>query len=335
MITPSIGTKTLHSQLEYLLDSNTPVFIHGSPGIGKSYIINDIANKRNWDIKDVRLSQLDPVDLRGVPSIQNGHTVWMSPIFFPTDEASQGILFLDELNSAPLSVQAAVYQLVLDRKIGEYTLPKGWRIVCAGNKINDKGVVFRLPSPLSNRMVHLVLEAKYEDFKEWAFKNGIEPSIIGFLGFRPDLLSQEVPKDSETNPAFATPRSWTMLSNIIKNVPSSKIEPIIFGTVGYGAGVEYMAFLKHFHNLPNVDDILEGKSEFVSDEASILYALTSALIQKFDGSMTQSTHLINYSKKLPVEFCVMLIKDALTKHESISQANEFESWVEEYGIYII
>ena len=335
MVTPSIGTKALHTQLEYLLDANTPVFIHGSPGIGKSYIINEIAKEKNWDLRDVRLSQLDPVDLRGVPAIVDNHTVWMSPIFFPTDEQSEGILFLDELNSAPLSVQAAVYQLVLDRKIGEYTLPKGWRIVCAGNKINDKGVVFRLPSPLSNRMVHLVLEAKYEDFKEWAFKNEIEPSIIGFLGFRPDLLSQEVPKDSETNPAFATPRSWTMLSNIIKNVPSSKIEPIIFGTVGYGSGIEYMAFLKHFHNLPNVDDILDGRSEFVSDEASILYALTSALIQKFDGSESQSTNLINYSKKLPVEFGVMLIKDALSKYESISEVSEFESWVEEYGTYII
>jgi hypothetical protein len=128
----------------------------------------------------------------------------MPPIFLPQDENSQGILFLDELNSAPLSVQAAIYQLVLDRKIGEYSLPKGWRIICAGNKIDDKGIVFKLPSPLINRMVHIVLEAKYDDFKIWAIKNNIHHFIIGFLGFRPDLLSSSIPTSSETNPAFCT-----------------------------------------------------------------------------------------------------------------------------------
>lgn len=126
MITPAIGTTELYKQLSVLLKTDTPVFLHGSPGIGKSYIVNDIAQREKLAIIDVRLSQLDAVDLRGIPTIKENQTVWMPPVFLPSDAKSEGILFLDELNSAPLSVQAAIYQLVLDRKIGEYTAcPKG------------------------------------------------------------------------------------------------------------------------------------------------------------------------------------------------------------------
>lgn len=124
MVTPSIGTIELYKQLEVLLISDVPVFIHGSPGIGKSYIVNDIAKRNDLELVDVRLSQLDAVDLRGIPTITNNQTVWMPPVFLPLDENSSGILFLDELNSASLSVQAAIYQLVLDRKIGEYSTSK-------------------------------------------------------------------------------------------------------------------------------------------------------------------------------------------------------------------
>lgn len=335
MITPAIGTAQLYSQLDILLQTDTPVFIHGSPGIGKSYIVNDIAQKNNLEIIDVRLSQLDAVDLRGIPTISNNQTVWMPPVFLPTDENSSGILFLDELNSAPLSVQAAIYQLVLDRKIGEYTMPKNWRIVCAGNKIDDKGIVFKLPSPLINRMVHIVLEAKFDDFKVWAIKNEIHPLIIGFLGFRPDLLSSEVPSASETNPAFCTPRAWDMLSNILKNSNEiNKISPIIYGTVGYGAGIEFTSFVKVYKTLPDIDAILDGNSTDVPKEPSSLYALTAALIEKYNNT-NQAKNLFAYSKELPVEFSVMLIKDLIIKDESIAELEEFEEWLQKYGEYII
>lgn len=335
MITPAIGTNELYNQLKILLHTDTPVFIHGSPGIGKSYIVNDIAKKYDLEIIDVRLSQLDAVDLRGIPCIENSQTIWMPPVFLPNDKNSSGILFLDELNSAPLSVQAAIYQLVLDRKIGEYSLPKGWRIVCAGNKIDDKGIVFKLPSPLINRMVHIVLEAKYDDFKIWAIKNDIHPFIIGFLGFRPDLLSSEVPPSSETNPAFCTPRAWNMLSNILnKEKEITKLSAIIYGTVGYGAGIEFSSFVKVYKTLPDIDAILEGKDVEVPNEPSSLYALCAAIIEKYN-STDQAKNLFEFSKKLPVEFCVILIKDLITKDEDIAELEEFEIWLEKYGDYII
>ena len=335
MVTPYIGTIELYKQLEILLKSDVPVFIHGSPGIGKSYIVNDIAKKNNLELRDVRLSQRDAVDLRGIPTICNNETVWMSPIFLPKDENSSGILFLDELNSASLSVQAAIYQLVLDRRIGEYELPKNWKIVCAGNKINDKGIVFKLPSPLVNRMVHLLLEAKYDDFKNWAILNDIHSYVLGFLGFRPDLLSSEVPNSSETNPAFCTPRAWSMLSRVLKNQKDvNMISPIIYGTVGYGAAIEFISFIKIYKTLPNIDDILKGTCDMVPKEPSALYALCSALLEKYQNC-NQAVNIFAYSKKLPIEFAVMLIKDLIVKDEEISTLSEFDEWIEKYEDYLI
>ncbi len=335
MITPAIGTTDLYKQLSLLLLTDTPVFIHGSPGIGKSYIVNDIAKQNNLELIDLRLSQLDAIDLRGIPSIKNNQTVWMPPVFLPANQDSCGILFLDELNSAPLSVQAAIYQLILDRKIGEYSLPKGWRIVCAGNKISDKGIVFKLPSPLINRMVHLVLEAKYDDFKIWAIQNSIHKFIIGFLAFRPDLLSSEIPTATETNPAFCTPRAWNILSNILSQTNDiNSIYPIIYGTVGYGAGIEFVSFIKVYKSLPNIDEILSGASQIVPKEPSALYALSSAIIEKYND-INQAVHIFEYSKKLPVEFTVMLIKDLIIKDESISELEEFQEWLLKYGEYIV
>lgn len=334
MITPSIGPKELKVQLDNLLDINMPVFVHGPPGIGKSYIVHELSKERNWQISDVRLSQLDAVDLRGIPSIQNEKTCWMPPVFLPDE--GEGVLFLDELNSAPPSVQAAIYQLVLDRKIGEYEMPEGWRIICAGNRISDKGIVFRLPSPLVNRMVHLVVESNYEDFKAWAILNNIHPFIIGFLGFRPNLLSQELPKDTESNPAFATPRSWHMLSNIISNVDQiEKVHPLIYGAIGYAAGVEFLSYIKSYKTLPDLDSILSGHFPEIPDNPSTLYALVSALVAKFNGSSDQSVNLLNFSKNLSTEFGVMLIKDCVTKHESLCEVDGFDSWLEEHGDFIV
>ncbi len=335
MITPAIGTRDLYTQLDALIRTDTPVFIHGSPGIGKSYIVNDIARQNDLELVDVRLSQLDAVDLRGIPSVSGEQTRWMPPVFLPTQSDSKGILFLDELNSAPPSVQAAIYQLVLDRRIGEYTLPSGWRIVCAGNRIDDRGIVFQLPSPLINRMVHLVLEARYDDFKQWAIENRIHPYVIGFLGFRPDLLSSELPDASETNPAFSTPRAWSMLSNIIGGCEDiDRLHPIIHGTVGYGAGIEFISFIKVYKTLPDIEAILEGKSDAVPEEPGALYALCSALIEKY-REISQASNLLEYSRKLPEEFTVMLIKDLIVKDEDIAELDAFDQWMERYADYIL
>ncbi len=336
MTTPSISTTELYNHLETLIDSDTPVFIHGSPGIGKSYIVADIAEKKNLELVDVRLSQMDPVDLRGVPSIKGDQTVWMPPVFFPKDMDSKGILFLDELNSAPPSVQAAIYQLVLNRKMGEYELPKNWRILCAGNRVSDRGVVFRLPTPLANRMVHLHVQARFEDFKLFAIKNSVHSFVVGFLGFRPDLLSTEPVVEDDANPAFATPRSYEMLSNILKNSTDiNKITPIIYGTIGYSAGIEFTSYVKVYEELPDVAAVYEGHYPLIDKQPALLYALVSALVEYFDGSEQHKEHLFGFSETLPTEFGVMLVKDVIVKDESLAMHGAFDAWLAKYGDYII
>jgi len=336
MTTPHISTTELYTHLETLIKTDTPLFIHGSPGIGKSYIVADVAEKHGLELVDVRLSQMDPVDLRGVPAIKDDQTVWMPPVFFPKDPDSEGILFLDELNSAPPSVQAAIYQLVLNRRMGEYVLPKGWRIVCAGNRVSDRGVVFRLPTPLANRMVHLSVEARFEDFKRFAITTGLHPFVIGFLGFRPDLLSTEPVVEDDANPAFATPRSYHMLSNILKaNEAINTIAPVIYGTIGYSAGIEFVSYVKVYEELPDIAAIYEGHYPEIPNQPALLYALVSALVEYFDGSDAHKGHLFAFGETLPKEFTVMLVKDVILKDESIATHEAFDAWLEQYGEYII
>jgi hypothetical protein len=336
MTTPSISTTELYAHLDTLIKTDTPVFIHGSPGIGKSYIVADIAEKNGLELVDVRLSQMDPVDLRGVPSIKEEQTVWMPPVFFPKEKDSKGILFLDELNSAPPSVQAAIYQLVLNRKMGEYELPEQWRIVCAGNRVSDRGVVFRLPTPLANRMVHLHVQARFDDFKLFAIKANLHPFVIGFLGFRPDLLATEPVVEDDANPAFATPRSYHMLSSILKSESDiGKIAPIIYGTIGYSAGIEFVSYVKVYEELPDVAAIYDGHYPEIKNEPALLYALVSALVEYFDGSDAHKEHLFAFSETLPTEFGVMLVKDVIVKDESLALHGAFEAWLAKYGDYII
>ena len=170
----------ISKSLEKLIQSQIPVFVWGSPGIGKSSIIKQIAVEKGLEFVDLLL---DPTDLKGIPFFdqENNEAVWASPNFLPKNPNSKGILFLDEINTAPPSVQASAYQLVLDRKVGDYELPKGWSIVAAGNNESDRGVVYRMPPPLANRFVHLNMEVSFDDWKGWAYENGIESSIIAFF----------------------------------------------------------------------------------------------------------------------------------------------------------
>jgi len=336
MTTPQISTTELYRHLDTLIQTDTPVFIHGSPGIGKSYIVTDVAQKNDLELVDIRLSQMDPVDLRGVPSIKEDQTVWMPPVFFPKDKNSEGILFLDELNSAPPSVQAAIYQLVLNRKMGEYELPEGWRIICAGNRVSDRGVVFRLPTPLANRMVHLSVQARFDDFKLFAIKAGLHSFVIGFLGFRPDLLSTEPVVEDDANPAFATPRSYHMLSNILMATEDiASITSIIYGTIGYSAGIEFVSYVKVYEELPDIAAIYEGHYPEIPNQPALLYALVSALVEYYQSSDIHKEHLFGFSETLPTEFGVMLIKDVIIKDESIVTCKAFDAWIETYGEYII
>ena len=176
----------LYDALHALIGERVPVHVWGPCGVGKSQIAHQVADDLNYEFLDVRALQLDPIDFRGLPRITADTTEWVPPKFLPTE--GKGIMFLDELTSAPQMVQAACYQLVLDRKLGEYILPAGWVVIAAGNPAAERGVHFLMPRPLRNRFVHLHLEADVKDWCRWAVRAAVRPEIIAFLRFKPDLL---------------------------------------------------------------------------------------------------------------------------------------------------
>jgi len=208
-------SSAITAALRSLVAERQPVFVWGGPGLGKSALITQLAATLEIQLQDVRALLLDPVDLRGLPYLSEGRSKWATPDFLP--KHGEGILFLDELNAAPAMVQASCYQLVLDRKLGEYELPDGWSIIAAGNRDSDRAVTTRMPTPLRNRFVHLELEVDMQEWCEWAIRAGIRPELIAFLRFRPELLSAFSRDDN----AFPSPRSWEFVSRILNSIPPS------------------------------------------------------------------------------------------------------------------
>ncbi|MFN3200330.1 MAG: ATP-binding protein [Bradymonadia bacterium] len=243
------------------------VMIWGPPGIGKSSIVAQVAKRREHDFVDVRLSQLAPTDLRGLPVPEDGEAKWFPPEFLP--RSGKGILFLDEMNMAPPAVQGIAQQLVLDRKVGNYTVPEGWFIWAAGNRKEDRASVFDMPAPLANRFIHLSVGAELKSFQKYAASRNLHPQVVAFVAFRPNLLHNLDPQ----SPAWPSPRSWEMASRLHSH--DLPVAP----AVGAGAAAEFTAFLKIYSKLPDLSEILEGRGKSIKfpEEPSQRYAITVGL----------------------------------------------------------
>lgn len=251
----------------------------------------------------------------------------MPPKFLPA--AGKGILFLDELTAAPQLTQAGCYQLVLDRKLGEYQLPEGWVVIAAGNPASERGVHFAMPRPLRNRFVHLDLEPDLDDWCRWAVKVRILPEIIAFLRFKPELL--HVAEVSSNQNAWPTPRSWEMASQVLSGVAQRQSIPtgsrafeaeLLDGTVGQAAASELVAFLRLYRELPSIDEILlNPMTARVSAEPSAQIAIATAL----GRIMTDSSigRVLDYLGRMPVEMRVMAMRDAAARETAITHTPEF------------
>jgi len=323
--------------LNYLIDANQPVMLHGSPGVGKSDVVRQVAKQRGIELIDLRLSQLDPVDLRGVPSVDTKKhiTSWNTPNFLPTD--GKGILFLDEINSAAQATQAAAYQLVLDRKLGDYVMPPGWAIIAAGNRSTDRAIVNQMSTALKNRFTHLNYEVSNDDWCDWALRNNIAVEVLGFIRFRPMLLNEfEQRNESKEEKervqrlkdaqAFATPRSWHFLSKLVGQKPPAEIEYELYsGIVGEGAAAEFMGYLKYYRDLPNLDALLMNPGAAkVPEEPATLYALSTGLATK--ATQDNMERVVKYALRLPAEFQVLLMKDAIARDNDLTQTKPFNDW---------
>lgn len=323
--------------LSYLINAKQPVMLWGSPGVGKSDVVRQIAKNRNIEMIDLRLSQLDPVDLRGVPSVDTKRhlTSWNAPDFLPT--GGEGILFLDEINSAAQATQAAAYQLVLDRRLGDYVVPPGWAIVAAGNRTTDRAIVNQMSTALKNRFTHLNYEVNNDDWCEWALRSNIEVAVLGFIRFRPMMLNEFEQRNSSKEElariqklkdaqAFATPRSWEFMSKVVAQQPSPDIEYELYsGIVGEGCATEFMGYLKYYRNLPNLDALLMNPGAAkVPEEPATLYALATGLATK--ATPDNMERVVKYTLRMPPEFQVLLIKDAVVRDNSLTQTKAFNEW---------
>ncbi len=316
------------SALQLLIDIQQPVFLWGAPGIGKSQIVSQVAKNKGYKLTDIRAILLDPVDLRGLPHITaDKQAAWCTPAFLPKEDATdKGILFLDELNAAPPLVQAACYQLILDRKIGEYTLPAGWTVVAAGNGEKDRAVTHKMPTALANRMVHIDMQTSTDDWLIWAQDAEIRQEIRAFLRFRPQLLHDFDPQKSAK--AFASPRSWAFVSQILNANTDPSIEyELLQGTVGMAAATEFTGFLQVWRDLPTVENITEKPQECtVPTEPATLYALCESLGSK--AHMGNIAQLTTYAQRLPTEFGVLFMRTAVCQDESIVHSPAFTVWAQ-------
>jgi MoxR-like ATPase len=289
--------------------------------------VKQLAERLKVPLQDVRALLLDPVDLRGLPFLgSDGRSKWATPEFLPQN--GSGILFLDELNAAPAMVQASCYQLVLDRKLGEYNLQEGWAIVAAGNRDSERAATTKMPTPLRNRFVHIDFEVDVQEWSEWAIKANVRPEVIAFIRFRPELLSAF---DRDAN-AFPSPRSWEFVSRILDSLDSQAnpaIEhEVIAGAVGSGAATGFSAFLRMFRELPNIDAILLNPlQEPVPENAAAQYAVASALARC--ASDTNFDRISLYLNRLPTEFRVLCVRDATLRAPAIKSTAGYTKWAVE------
>jgi hypothetical protein len=320
----------LGKTLSLLTQQKIPAFLWGAPGIGKSSIIKQIAKERGIDFIDLRLALMDPTDLKGIPFYdKESHTaLWAPPSFLPKD--GEGILFLDELNSAPPAVQSSAYQLILDRRVGEYKLPDGYAVVAAGNREGDRGVVYRMPSPLANRFVHFEMDVDVEDWRYWAYANSIDKRVISYISYRGEHLFTFDAKSEEKS--FATPRTWEYVSNLLGcSIDKTLLLESISGAVSKDVAVSFLSYIKVMDRLPDIDLILSGKSDEYSEDVEVLYALSTALVQAILKNNTNLDNLLRYTLDMKSEFAVMIVQDLQRNGIRMDESRVFKDWVEKFA----
>lgn len=305
----SVSPSRLKSMIIHSIERRRPLFISGPPGIGKSDVVAEVARMQNRPLIDIRLPLLEATDIRGLPHLAEvtirdaeGNLVmnesnvpltekvfkWSTPSDLPTDPNSRALVFFDEMSSAPPSVQAATYQIILNRKIGTYELPDDVVIVAAGNRVKDKGVAYNMPTPLANRFFHTTLHVDFDDWQEWAILNRIHQDVVGYLTFQPNDLFDFDPRRESY--AFATPRSWSFVSDLIyerkadgtlgdTSLPADILGDMIKGTVGEGPAIKFLTYRKQANNLPRARDILDGTvTQLKVKQIDIMYSLSTSLV---------------------------------------------------------
>lgn len=324
------------------------VMMWGAPGVGKSQAVRQIAKEiergtgKRAVVTDVRLLLFNPIDLRGIPTANADKTlaVWLKPQIFQMDPSDQivNILFLDEISAAPQSVQAAAYQITLDRVVGEHKLPENCIVIAAGNRVTDKSVAFKMPKALANRLLHIQVEGSFTAWKQWAIERGIHSKVVGFLSFRQNYLMAF--DGSNDDLAFATPRSWEMVSNLLYAVSDDieKMYPMVAGLVGSGIAAEFRTWVKVYRELPKIEDIFDGRNPPMPKNTDSMYALTASMTayaREHKTDLRRIGNSIAYATRMPPDFATILMRDYMYIEkgykEKLMRIPEFSEWLRKRG----
>ena len=323
-----IDIGTLKKELHASLEAGEPAMVWGPGGIGKSDAVKQVSKAYGGGFVDFRANLREPVDLLGVPSIEDGYTRWNPPSEFPRVPRDQktGIFFIDELPNAHRATQSALYQLILDRRLGDYLLPPGWRIIAAGNRTQDHGGTFDMPLPLKSRFLHYETEPRHDDWRQWAIRQGVHPQVLSFLNWKPSTLHDVIPEHYSS----PTPRTWHKLSNCLHadmDVPFCRLQ----AAIGQGAATEFQAYSKAFYKLPSAMDVLKNPSLVtpLKDRADALYALNDTV------SATTTKKLLDLAVKymavLPREFQMLFVKTLMVRNDvlDLDSHPKIDKWIRE------
>lgn len=318
------------------------VALWGPMGVGKSTLVKEVAAQLSEKlgmkigVTDIRLLNFSPIDLRGIPSAdaEKEFTVWLKPKIFDLPEDGGSILFLDEISAAPQSLQAAAYQIALDKRIGEFELPENCIVICAGNRTTDRSVAFRMPKALANRLLHFEIVSDYDSWYEWALQHDIDERVIGYLAFDNSRLNTE-PDIEEL--AFPTPRSWEFVSRLLKTTGKSPEEAhgLISGCVGVSNALEFENWCQVYRKLPKVADILAGKCTVRVKESDVIYALISSLLTSIAShkdtiSIRELENVCAYASQFPADFSAMFFRGLLAiegMNMQLTKVSSFAAWM--------
>ena len=320
-VTPS---ELKESIINTIIPAGLSAMISGAPGIGKSELVREAAAELGREVRDIRASLLDPVDLRGLPSVHDGVTDWNIPAFLPRD--GEGVLFLDEINVAPKLVQGSLYQLVLERKLGDYEVPEGWAVIAADNRKEDRAIVQDAGTALGTRFVHFELVPSIDDFTDFAVRedSGIATEVLAFLRFRPELL-HKFSADEKTHPC---PRTWSFVSRVFGTKPRRALSlPLYAGCVGEAAAVEFNGFLEIMDRITPVEQILmdpDGAPVPEDRDVAVLYAQCAALAKA--TTKDNVAKVLTYVDRLPAEFQAFAVKAAILGTDAIKRTKAFTAW---------
>lgn len=331
---PTLLTETLTARFKNHV--RRAVHIEGSPGLGKTQIVAQVAKELGVGFRIIHAPLMQPEDY-GMPIVnaaRDGVKFVVPTEKFPmegTDCEERGILLLDELPQSDNASQKILANLVQEREIHGQKIKDGWMIVSTGNRAADRAGANRILSHLRNRMTTYEFEPHLDDWCGWAIDNDVNPELISFIRFRPNLLS-EFNASREINP---TPRAWVEGVNAsLGKVPPSAEYETFKGDVGEGATGEFLAFLKIYRKLPNPDVVLMNpdKHDLPTDPAT-LYALCGALSAR--ATAVNADRIVTVAKRMQPEFMVLCLRDSVRKCPDFQRTKAFSQWAAREGAKIL